>query len=112
MDEDAAAIRFIAVVDELRRIAPSGLQPTSAAIIAAIHLGIGNDSRSLSNTLGIAHALVLREISALSGTLLQIVRRDARTQRTFVDVTDKAKALVITASDALTKSSLSNSETP
>ncbi|MEJ8308876.1 hypothetical protein [Agrobacterium larrymoorei] len=112
MDEDAAATRFMAVVDHMLRNASGGLQPTGAAIIAAIHMGIGNDSRSLSNQLGVAHALVLREISTLSGTLLRIVRRDARTQRTFVELTDEAQALAAATSKAFMKSSLSNFETP
>lgn len=112
MDEDNASTRFMAVVEELLRIAPAGLQPTGAAIIVAVQMGIGNDSRSLSNTLGMAHALVLREISALSGTLLSIVRRETRTQRTFVELTEEAKALAVTASRALMKPSLSTSETP
>ncbi len=108
MDEEDTATRFMAAVDELLQIAPTGLQPTGAALIVAVHIGLGSDSRSLSNKLGIAHALVLREISALSGTLLQIVRREARTQRTFVELTEKAKALATTASNALKPSSLSS----
>lgn len=108
MDEEDTATRFMAAVDELLQIAPAGLQPTSAALIVAVHIGLGSDSRSLSNKLGIAHALVLREISALSGTLLHIVRREARTQRTLVELTEKAKALATTASSTLKPSSLSS----
>jgi len=105
MDEEDTATRFMAAVDELLQVAPAGLQPTGAALIVAVHIGLGSDSRSLSNKLGIAHALVLREISALSGTLLHIVRREARTQRTFVELTEKAKALATTASKASSLSS-------
>ncbi len=101
-------MRFMATVDEVLQIAPAGLQPTSAALIVAVHIGLGSDSRSLSNKLGIAHALVLREISALSGTLLHIVRREARTQRTFVELTEEAKTLASTASNALKASSVSS----
>lgn len=108
MDEEDTATRFMAAVDELLQIAPAGLQPTGAALIVAVHIGLGSDSRSLSNKLGIAHALVLREISALSGTLLHIVRREDRTQRTFVELTEKAKALATTASNTLKPSSLSS----
>jgi len=108
MDEEDTAMRFMAAVDELLQVAPAGLQPTGAALIVAVHIGLGSDSRSLSNKLGIAHALVLREISALSGTLLHIVRREARTQRTFVELTEKAKALATTASNTLKPSSLSS----
>ncbi|MGN8151754.1 hypothetical protein ACTJK5_05710 [Agrobacterium sp. 22094] len=110
MDEEDTATRFMAAVEELLQIAPAGLQPTGAALIVAVHIGLGSDSRSLSNKLGIAHALALREISALSGTMLHIVRREARTQRTFVELTEEAKALASTASNALKASSL-NSET-
>ncbi|PVE56337.1 hypothetical protein [Rhizobium rhizogenes] len=105
MDEEDTATRFMAAVDEVLRIAPAGLQPTGAALIVAVHIGLGSDSRSLSNKLGIAHALVLREISALSGTLLHIIRREARTQRTFVELTEMAKALATTASKASSLSS-------
>ncbi|TBN08415.1 hypothetical protein EYC79_23115 [Agrobacterium cavarae] len=108
MDEEDTATRFMAAVDELLQVAPAGLQPTGAALIVAVHIGLGSDSRSLSNKLGIAHALVLREISALSGTLLHIVRREDRTQRTFVELTEKAKALATTASNTLKPSSLSS----
>ncbi|KQR35206.1 hypothetical protein ASF91_01715 [Rhizobium sp. Leaf155] len=108
MDEEDTATRFMAAVDELLQIAPAGLQPTGAALIVAVHIGLGSDSRSLSNKLGIAHALVLREISALSGTLLHIVRREARTQRTSVELTERAKALATNASNALKASSLSS----
>ncbi|MDQ1185985.1 hypothetical protein [Agrobacterium larrymoorei] len=112
MDEDDASTRFMTAVEEFLRIAPAGLQPTGAAIIVAVHMGIGSDSRSLSNKLGMAHALVLREVNALSDTMLRIVRRETRTQRTFVALTEEAQALAATASQALMKSSLSNSETP
>ncbi|MEH3124279.1 hypothetical protein [Agrobacterium cavarae] len=108
MDEEDTVTRFMAAVEELLQIAPAGLQPTGAALIVAVHIGLGSDSRSLSNKLGIAHALVLREIGVLSGTLLHIVRRQARTQRTFVELTAKAKALASTASNALKASSLSS----
>ncbi len=109
MDEDQSAARFMAVVEQISRAAPIAIDATGAAIIAAIHLGISSDSRSLSNRLGIAHALVLREINALSGKMLTIVKRDARTQRTFVELTDDAQALALSASEIWLKPSLSNS---
>lgn len=109
MDEDQSAARFMAVVEQISKTAPVAIDATGAAIIAAIHLGIGSDSRSLSNKLGIAHALVLREINALSGKMLTIVKRDARTQRTFVELTDDARALALSASKIWLKPSLSNS---
>lgn len=106
MSDDDPAARFLAVADRISQTAPVALDATGAALIAAVHLGIGSDSRSLANKLGIAHALVIREISALAGRLMTIVKRDARTQRTWVELTDEASALALAASDALLKPSL------
>ncbi|WP_284777497.1 hypothetical protein [Agrobacterium sp. lyk4-40-TYG-31] len=106
MNDDQSAARFLAVVEQISQTAPVALDATGAALIAAVHLGIGNDSRSLSNKLGIAHALVLREINTLSGRMLTIVKRDARTQRTWVELTDEASSLASSASQILLKSSL------
>lgn len=106
MDDDQSAARFLAVAEQISQTAPVALDATGAALIAAVHLGIGNDSRSLSNKLGIAHALVLREINGLSGRMLTIVKRDMRTQRTWVDLTDAASSLASSASEILLKSSL------
>ncbi len=99
MDEDQSAARFLAVVEEIEKTAPVALDATGAALIAAIYFGIGSDSRSLSNKLGIAHAIVLRSISSLSGRLLTVAKRDTRTQRTFLELTDEGKALAHSASD-------------
>ena len=106
MSDDQSAARFLAVAEQISQTAPVALDATGAALIAAVHLGIGDDSRSLSNKLGIAHALVLREINALSGRMLTIVKRDARTQRTWVDLTDEASSLASSASEILLKRSL------
>ncbi len=110
MNEDQSAARFMAVVEQISKTAPVALDATGAALIAAVHLGIGGDSRSLSNKLGIAHALVLREINALSGQFLTIVKRDARTQRTWVELTEKALSLALSASELVLKPSLSQIE--
>ncbi|NTF32113.1 hypothetical protein [Rhizobium skierniewicense] len=110
MSEDQSAARFLAVVEQINETAPVALDATGAALIAAIHLGIGSDSRSLANKLGIAHALVLRDINALSGRLLTITKRDARTQRTWVELTDEASTLAQSASNVLLKPSLSQME--
>ncbi len=115
MDDDQSAARFMAVADEISKAAPVALgttinvevSATGAALIAAIHFGIGRDSRSLSNKLGIAHALVLREINALAGTLVTVTRRDARTQRTFVELTSDAETLAQSASQNCAMPSLS-----
>jgi hypothetical protein len=106
MNDDQSAARFLAVAEQISQTASVALDATGAALIAAVHLGIGNDSRSLSNKLGIAHALVLREINGLSGPMLTIVKRDARTQRTWVELTDEASSLASSASEILLKSSL------
>lgn|SRR5690606_19134196 len=61
------------------------LTPVGAAILAAAHMDIAQDSRSFARELGVAHALVLRCLGALAeaGDLVRIVRRDARTLRSF-----------------------------
>lgn len=105
MNEDQSAARFMAVAEQISLTAPVALDATGAALVAAIHLGIGTDSRSLSNRLGIAHALVLREINALSGKVLTVVKRDTRTQRTWVELTNEASSLALSASELLLKPS-------
>ncbi len=110
MNDDQSAARFLAVVEQISQTAPVALDANGAALIAAVHLGIGSDSRSLSNRLGIAHALVLREINGLSVRMLTIVKRDPRTQRTWVELTDEAVSLAQSASEFLLKSSLSATE--
>ncbi len=112
MERDEAATRFMAVVYRLLKAAHGELQPTGAAILAAIDQGVGSDSRSLANSLGIAHALVLREISTLSGTMLHVVRRDDRTQRTFVELTVRAQTIALAASTAVNEHSVSSSALP
>ncbi len=63
------------------------LTPMQAAIIAALELGIAGDSRTFSRLLGFAHALVLRELTALAerGDTLRIVAREERTLRTHYE---------------------------
>ena len=91
--DDQSATRFFAVVEEIGKSAPVAMDATGAALIAAIYLGVGTDSRSLSNRLGIAHALVLREITALSDRFLTVSRRDLRTQRTWLELTSEGTDL-------------------
>jgi hypothetical protein len=109
MDDDQSAAHFMAVVEQISKTAPVAIDATGAALVAAIHLGIGADSRSLSKTLGIAHALVLREITALSGRFITVVKRDARTQRTWVELTEDGANLALSASEVWLKRSLSAS---
>lgn len=101
MNDDQAATRFFAVVERIGKSAPVAMDATGAALIAAVHLGIGSDSRSLSNKLGIAHALVLREITALSDRWIRVAKRDARTQRTFIELTDEGSTLAQQAAEAV-----------
>ena len=100
--EDQTATRFFAVVEEIGKTAPVSINATGAALIAAIFLGVGSDSRSLSNKLGIAHAIVLREITALSSRFLTISRRNARTQRTWLELTREGAELARQSADKIT----------
>jgi len=77
------ATDYMALVDALE--AQSGrISRLGAGILAAAALEIASDSRSFARILGVAHALVLREIADLSadGDYISIVKRDERTQRT------------------------------
>jgi hypothetical protein len=77
----------------------ASLTGVGAALIAANQLQIAKDSRSFSNKFGIAHALVLREISGISGEdgLLAVLSRNERTHRTEFALTEKGKRLAATA---------------
>jgi hypothetical protein len=75
---------FLQIVDNLRVQAPS-LSALAAAILAALHLEICRDSRTFARLFDIPHALVLREITTLSGDAVPrvtIVGRSHRSQRT------------------------------
>jgi hypothetical protein len=74
----------------------AALSPLGAAILAALHLGIAKDSRTFSRKFDIAHALALREITALSDDLglLTVVGRNPRTQRTELALTEQALHLL------------------
>ena len=77
------ATDYMALVDAIE--AQSGrISRLGAGILAAAVLEIASDSRSFARILGVAHALVLREIAALSadGGYISIRQRDERTQRT------------------------------
>lgn len=93
MSEDGSTERFMAMVEKIMETAPAGIDTTGAALLCAIHLGIGSDSRSLSKKLGIAHALVLREITSLSEVYLTVTKRDDRTQRTFLELSQLGKGV-------------------
>jgi DNA-binding HxlR family transcriptional regulator len=90
--------RFMTLVADICS-ADAGLTPLGGGILAALHLGVCSDTRSFSRILGIAHALVLREVADLSSRdVLRVASRNERTQRTEIALTDKGERLVSAAS--------------
>jgi hypothetical protein len=84
--EVTEAERFLALVAEVQAKDPE-LTSLQAGLFVAAELGIADDSRTFARLLGIAHALVLRELNVLAENgKLQIVRQDARTMRTYYAV--------------------------
>lgn len=79
----------------------AALSPLGAAILAALHFGIATDSRTFSRKFDIAHALALREITALSDHLglLTVVGRNPRTQRTELALSEQALQLLSRATE-------------
>jgi DNA-binding MarR family transcriptional regulator len=98
MDEEQSAAAFMAAVEQIQQEASSAITATGAAVLLAIHQDIATDSRSIANRLGLAHALVLREIAALSPRFVRVTKRDARTQRSFLEVTAEGQALAASPS--------------
>lgn len=96
--DEVSEDRFMQIVATIRASDPS-LTAVGSALLAAHHLGIANDSRTFSRKLGIAHALVLREISAIAGEdgYLSIVSRNERTLRVELALTDKGQRLAALA---------------
>lgn len=93
MDEGEA--EYMAFVDTLMTTSRS-LTGLGAGIVAAAALEIASDSRTFSRLLGVAHALVLREISALGQDhgFIKIRQRDPRTQRTRYELSAAGQRLV------------------
>lgn len=88
--------RVLAFIEALCA-ADAALTPLSAAIVAAPYLGIASDTRAFARSLGVEHALVLRELTGLTDAhtpLVSITSRDDRTQRTFYALTAAGRALV------------------
>jgi hypothetical protein len=88
---------FLACVARLQAEVPH-LTAIQAGLLAAFHLGIARDSRTFARKLGLAHALVLRELNAVAepGGLLRIEQRDARTMRTaFAPGPDAGRLLTL-----------------
>jgi hypothetical protein len=77
--------------------ADASLTPIGAALFVAVSAGIAKDTRTFARTLGLAHALVLREVASLSGNggLLAVTGRNERTQRTELSLTDEGAQLAI-----------------
>lgn len=70
-----------------RCTAQPDLTPIQAGIIIAAEQNIARDSRTFARLLGLAHALVLREITTLCDqNRLIITKQDARTLRTFYEM--------------------------
>ncbi|WLD98127.1 hypothetical protein PX860_06430 [Agrobacterium leguminum] len=93
MEEEQSAAVFMAAVERVHESASRALTATGAAILLSVYLNIAADSRSIANRLGLAHALILREITALSPRFVQVTKRDARTQRSFLEATEEGQAL-------------------
>ncbi len=73
--------RFMALVARLQADDPL-LTPIQAGLVVAAGLGIAGDSRTFARLLDLAHALVLRELTALvARNLLYVTKRDGRTMR-------------------------------
>lgn len=73
--------RFMALVTRLQADDPL-LTPIQAGLVVAVGLGIAGDSRTFAHLLGLAHALVLRELTALvARDMLRVTKRDGRTMR-------------------------------
>lgn len=93
MDESEA--EYMAFVDALMA-ASDNLTALGAGIVAALALDIASDSRTFARLLGVAHALVLREIAALGQEhgYVRIRQRDPRTQRTRYELSVAGQRLL------------------
>jgi hypothetical protein len=83
---------FLARVDALAIRA--GLAPLDAAILLAVDEGAAPDSRTFAKVFGVAHALVLRAVATLDGRFVTVMSRDPRTQRTQLELTPFARAML------------------
>lgn len=83
---------FMAEVEALADRRP-GLTMLHAAMLVALREGIARDTRTFAKVFGVAHALVLRAASDLAGDLVAITGRDARTQRTRLELTAAGRDL-------------------
>jgi hypothetical protein len=91
---DISEEEFLGSVAELTAADPT-LSAIGASVLLALHLGICADTRTFSRIFGIEHALVLREMTALSEAhLVALLDRNPRTQRTILALTDASQALL------------------
>ncbi len=91
---DISEEEFLGRVAELTAADPT-LSAIGASVLLALHLGICSDTRTFSRIFGIEHAIVLREVTALSEAhLLATLDRNPRTQRTSLALTDASNALL------------------
>lgn len=101
MEEEQSAAAFMAAVERVQESSSQALTATGAAILLAVYLNIAADSRSIANRLGLAHALILREITLLSPRFVRVTKRDARTQRSFLETTEEGQALAAASSSRI-----------
>lgn len=89
--QGSEAEQFMSAVAILQRRRPQ-LTGIQAGLITAAELGLARDSRSFARILGLPHALVLRELTELAdrGEGLTIIRRDARTLRTYYELSSQS----------------------
>ncbi|WP_430473864.1 hypothetical protein ACQ0MK_18540 [Thalassospira lucentensis] len=84
--------QFMNLVARLCAMQPE-LTPIQAGIIIAAQHDIARDSRTFARLLGLAHALVLRELNALLqlGDVLELIKRDERTLRTYYEPSESVE---------------------
>jgi hypothetical protein len=95
MSEAPDSDLFMSRVDALLIRASPQLSPLAAGIVVAIDMGIA-DSRSFARALDVEHALVLREITGISGPdgLIVVTGRQAKTLRTALALSDRGASLL------------------
>ena len=86
---------FMSRVDALLKEGVLQISPLAAGIVVAVDMGIA-DSRSFARRLGVEHALVLREISHLSGPdgLVMVTGRHDKTLRTSLALSTRGESLL------------------
>lgn len=92
MSEADAAL--VGLVEALARLRPDD-DPLDALLLAAAHLGLAADSRTLAKNLDAAHAHALRALTSVEDAgLVAVIKRDARTSRTHYALTEAGRALL------------------